>query len=148
MKAPEPLYPCKFCSDEYSWPASDLAWSERYQDWVCGECWCDNCHDDDYEPDERGQRLSQFLLHQQEQELATLRAKAEAYDKGENLWMSFDVDTKEPYAVDRDVTVVTHDTWKLLGRHPQGNMPGGFIEKRVRVCEVTAAGENPALANK
>lgn len=68
-------------------------------------------------------------------ENATLRAKAEAYDKGEHLWMSFDADTNEPYAVDRDVAVVTHDTWKLLGRHPQGNMPGGFIKKRVRVCK-------------
>lgn len=81
-----------------------------------------------------------------EMEVKDLRAKAEAWDKGEHLWMSFDADTNEPYAVDRDVAVVTHDTWKLLGRHPQGNMPGGFIKKRVRVCEVTAAGEKPALA--
>lgn len=86
MKAPEPLYPCKFCSDEYSWPASDLAWSKRYQDWVCGECWCDNCHNDDYEPDERGQRLSEFLSDRQESKLATLRAKSKAYDDGQEAW--------------------------------------------------------------
>lgn len=87
MKAPEPLYPCKFCCEDYSLPASDLAWSERYQDWVCGECWCDNCHDDDYEPDERGERLSTFLLVKEAIGLATLRAKAEAYDKGIDCWM-------------------------------------------------------------
>jgi hypothetical protein len=39
-KIPEPLYPCKYCDDEYSWPAKDLHWSEEIQDWVCGECWC------------------------------------------------------------------------------------------------------------
>lgn len=76
----------------------------------------------------------QWLPDPSPDELATLRAKAEAYNKGKNLWMSFDADTNEPYAVDRDVAIVTHDTWKLLGRHPQGNMPGGFIKKRVRVC--------------
>jgi len=71
---PEPLYPCHFCNEEYSWPASDLHWSNRFSDWVCGECWCGNCHDDDYyEPDEMGVRLSDYLKDTTEQELATLR---------------------------------------------------------------------------
>ena len=72
MKPPEPLYPCYFCSDEYSWPASDLHWSNRFTDWVCGECWCGNCHDDDYEPDEMGARLSDYLKDTTAQELASL----------------------------------------------------------------------------
>jgi hypothetical protein len=38
-KIPEPLYSCKYCADEYSWPAKDLHWSEKSQDWVCRECW-------------------------------------------------------------------------------------------------------------
>jgi hypothetical protein len=38
-KIPEPLYPCKYCADEYSWHAKDLHWSEESQDWVCEECW-------------------------------------------------------------------------------------------------------------
>ena len=134
MKQPEPLYPCHFCSDEYSWPASDLHWSNRFSDWVCGECWCGNCHDDDFEPDEMGVRLSDYLQDITEKALATLRAKAKAYDEGQNLWVSFDVETGEPYAIDRDPAITIHDTWKLLGRHPQGNMPGGFVNSKVRVC--------------
>ena len=86
MKPPEPLYPCHFCSEEYSWPASDLHWSNRFSDWVCGECWCGNCHDDDYEPDEMGERLSDYLQDIKEKELATLRAKAKAYDEGQEAW--------------------------------------------------------------
>lgn len=82
MKPPEPLYPCHFCNEEYSWPASDLHWSNRFSDWVCGECWCDNCHDDDYEPDEMGVRLSDYLKETTEQELAALRAKAKMVDDG------------------------------------------------------------------
>jgi len=135
MKPPEPLYPCHFCSEEYSWPASDLHWSNRFSDWVCGECWCGNCHDDDYEPDEMGERLSDYLQDIKEKELATLRAKAKAYDEGQKLWVSFDVETGEPYAIDRDPAITIHDTWKLLGRHPQGNMPGGFVNSKVRVCK-------------
>ena len=135
MKPPEPLYPCHFCNEEYSWPASDLHWSTRFKDWVCGECWCGNCHDDDYEPDEMGERLSDYLKDIKDKELATLRAKANAYDEGKKLWVSFDVDTNEPYAIDHDPAITTHDTWKLLGRHPQRNMPGGFVKKRLRVCK-------------
>ena len=131
MKAPEPLYPCKFCSDEYSWPASDLAWSKRYQDWVCGECWCDNCHNDDYEPDERGQRLSEFLSDRQESKLATLRAKAEAYDKGHECFGVFDASPQ----------LVT------ISAHPQDNLTNGYTCRKVRVCEVVVAGEKHALAN-
>jgi hypothetical protein len=71
---PEPLYPCHFCNDEYSWPAPDLHWSNRFSDWVCGECWCGNCHDDDdYEPDEMGVRLSDYLQDVKNKELAAPR---------------------------------------------------------------------------
>ena len=38
---PEPVYPCKHCADEYSWPATDLFWSNQDQDWVCDDCWDD-----------------------------------------------------------------------------------------------------------
>jgi len=64
-----------------------------------------------------------------------LLAKAKAYDEGQKLWVSFDVETGEPYAIDRDPAITIHDTWKLLGRHPQGNMPGGFVNSKVRVCK-------------
>ena len=39
---PEPLYPCKHCSDEYSWRAIDLHWSDLDQGWVCDMCWDDS----------------------------------------------------------------------------------------------------------
>jgi len=68
-------------------------------------------------------------------ELVELQAKAKAYDDGQKLWVSFDVETGEPYAIDRDPAITIHDTWKLLGRHPQGNMPGGFVNSKVRVCK-------------
>ena len=38
---PEPVYPCKYCADEYSWPATDLFWSNQDQDWICDDCWDD-----------------------------------------------------------------------------------------------------------
>ena len=36
---PKPVYPCKHCADEYSWPASDLFWSSEEDAWVCDDCW-------------------------------------------------------------------------------------------------------------
>ena len=36
---PKPLYPCLHCAEDYSWPASDLNWSEVETGWVCHECW-------------------------------------------------------------------------------------------------------------
>ena len=38
---PKPVYPCKYCANEYSWPATDLFWSNQDQDWVCDDCWDD-----------------------------------------------------------------------------------------------------------
>ena len=38
---PEPVYPCSHCAEEYSWPASDLNWSEIDEAWVCDLCWGD-----------------------------------------------------------------------------------------------------------
>lgn len=38
-KIPEALYPCFFCHEDYSWPASDLFWCEGAEDWVCEKCW-------------------------------------------------------------------------------------------------------------
>lgn len=78
---------------------------------------------------------SRFQLRELVKELTTLRAKAKAYNEGQWLWVSFDVETDEPYAIDRDPAITIHDTWKLLGRHPQGNMPGGFVNRKVRVCK-------------
>jgi hypothetical protein len=69
------------------------------------------------------------------EELVELQAKAKMVDDGQKLWVSFDVETGEPYAIDRDPAITIHDTWKLLGRHPQGNMPGGFVNRKVRVCK-------------
>ena len=43
-KIPDPLYPCKFCYEEYSWPAEDLFWSEKEQAWVCDYCRGDQVH--------------------------------------------------------------------------------------------------------
>jgi len=36
---PHPLYPCHFCSEEYSYFADELFWSEKYKAWVCTNCW-------------------------------------------------------------------------------------------------------------
>jgi len=58
---PKPLYPCKYCSDEYSWPATDLYWSEIDKDWVCDQCWDDrdsNWSGEDYIERERGISLA------------------------------------------------------------------------------------------
>ncbi len=38
---PKPLYPCLHCADIYSWPATDLWWSEAEKGWVCDNCWDD-----------------------------------------------------------------------------------------------------------
>ena len=38
---PEPLYCCARpeCCEEYTWPASDLWWSDTLQGWYCDYCW-------------------------------------------------------------------------------------------------------------
>ena len=36
---PDALYPCAICHDDYSWPATDLYWSEHLRDWCCHMCW-------------------------------------------------------------------------------------------------------------
>lgn len=42
LPIPDALYPCLQCSEEFSWPAKDLFWSERCKAWVCDMCWdCD-----------------------------------------------------------------------------------------------------------
>jgi len=38
---PQVLYGCHFCGDEYSHPADELFWSEKYKAWVCDSCWDD-----------------------------------------------------------------------------------------------------------
>ena len=38
---PQAVYPCRYCADEYSWPAADLFWSTIDKDWVCAQCWSD-----------------------------------------------------------------------------------------------------------
>ena len=117
---PAPLYPCHFCNEEYSWPASDLYWSSRFKDWVCGECWCGNCHDDDYEPDEMGERLSDYLQDITEKELATLRAKAKAYDEGEYLLSCI--------GADLNISVVNISESNYMQQK-------GYTCSKVRVCK-------------
>jgi len=36
---PTALYPCHLCHEDYSWPATDLWWSESQQGWKCDNCW-------------------------------------------------------------------------------------------------------------
>ena len=36
---PEPRYPCKECYEEFSWYPEELFWSEKEDDWICGNCW-------------------------------------------------------------------------------------------------------------
>lgn len=36
---PAPAYPCAICYEEYSWPADELHWSDRLQNWYCDNCW-------------------------------------------------------------------------------------------------------------
>ena len=40
---PDPSYPCADCYEDYSWPASELYWSQPLQAWYCENCW--QCHD-------------------------------------------------------------------------------------------------------
>jgi hypothetical protein len=136
MKPPEPLYPCHFCNEEFSWPASDLHWSNRFSDWVCGECWCGSCYDDDYEQDEIGVRLSDYLKDTTEQELATLRAKAETYDKGKDVWAVYSpqgilqantVAHNQPQSINRHA-VSMYDTWSKREAM-------GYTCRKVRVVE-------------
>jgi hypothetical protein len=60
---PEPLYGCAYCADEYSWPASDLFWSEKTKSWVCDNCWdgLDEHWVDDLTEVERGITLADEL---------------------------------------------------------------------------------------
>jgi hypothetical protein len=44
LPVPCPTYPCKFCFEEYSWPAQDLHWHEQEKGWVCNECRCSEVH--------------------------------------------------------------------------------------------------------
>ncbi len=39
---PEPMYPCKYCWEDYCWPATELEWSEIDQNWICENCWNPN----------------------------------------------------------------------------------------------------------
>jgi Fe-S-cluster-containing dehydrogenase component len=36
---PQALYGCHFCSEECSYYANELFWSEVFQAWVCASCW-------------------------------------------------------------------------------------------------------------
>lgn len=40
-KIPQALYPCIHCAEDYSWPATDLWWSDIDKGWVCDMCWDD-----------------------------------------------------------------------------------------------------------
>jgi len=133
-KPPEPLYPCHFCNEEYSWPASDLHWSTRFKDWVCGECWCGNCHDDDYEPDEMGERLSDYLKDIKDKELATLRAKAKAYVEGETAACIFCPDGK--FVLARINAMLAWDDLEVIKMDIKRDLrKQGYTCRKVRVCK-------------
>ena len=38
LPIPTALYSCKFCAEDYSWTAEDLAWNENQNGWICIEC--------------------------------------------------------------------------------------------------------------
>jgi hypothetical protein len=62
---PNPLYGCAYCAEEYSWPATELFWSERACSWVCDNCWDDADEHwlADKDPVERGITLAEELKH-------------------------------------------------------------------------------------
>jgi hypothetical protein len=61
---PEALYPCVHCAEDYSWPASDLNWSDVDEGWVCDMCWDDretNWDGDDYIEKDKGISLAEEI---------------------------------------------------------------------------------------
>jgi hypothetical protein len=44
---PKPLYPCKYCYEDYPWDAVELYWSDIEQDWLCDHCWDDRFSEDE-----------------------------------------------------------------------------------------------------
>lgn len=82
------------------------------------------------------ERGGQWAKAHSPDELATLRAKAEAYDKG--------VERMAVYNGKGDFMW----TDNYLEKPQKADLPVGCHYRKVRVCEVTAAGEKPALATK
>lgn len=35
---PKPLFPCKHCAEEWTWPADGLHWSKSERGWICPIC--------------------------------------------------------------------------------------------------------------
>lgn len=65
---PEALYPCVHCAEDYSWPATDLNWSELDKGWVCDMCWDDretNWDGEDYIEKDKGISLAEEIKRQQ-----------------------------------------------------------------------------------
>lgn len=56
---PKALYSCYHCSIDHSWPAEDLAWTDKLETWVCRECWDHDAHG------ERGDSLADEMRKQQ-----------------------------------------------------------------------------------
>lgn len=46
LPLPRALYSCKYCAEDYSWPADDLNWSSVVNGWVCNHCWETDDHGD------------------------------------------------------------------------------------------------------
>ena len=61
---PEPLYPCLYCYEDFSWHAGELFWSERGQSWVCTNCWSQLDFD---EQEDLGISLADEIKAQQDQ---------------------------------------------------------------------------------
>ena len=61
---PEPCYPCAICYEDYTWPSTDLFWSEKRKEWICDLCWEEAHWDIDSECPDRGTTLAQEIKRQ------------------------------------------------------------------------------------
>ena len=70
-----------------------------------------------------------------EKELATLRAKAKAYDDGTVAWFVVDVENVTAIAMSTESRgKATEQAWLGLGMKAQHGCPGGYTCRKVRVC--------------
>jgi hypothetical protein len=80
LPLPKALYSCKYCAEEYSWPADDLNWSSVVSGWVCNNCWCGDDHGDP------GIRLDRELaLRMEGHELLARELMRVCYDEANRL---------------------------------------------------------------
>lgn len=73
LPTPSPVYPCKHCCSDYSWPADDLFWSASEKAWVCTNCWDDG-------EEVKGISLADELSHRPDALRVALEAATSARD--------------------------------------------------------------------